>query len=44
MHGGVSERRILRARGAGEVGKSYFIREGRLDGEAPTLTALEIEV
>lgn len=34
----------LRARGAGEVGKSYFIREGRLDGEAPTLTALEIEV
>lgn len=34
----------LRVRGEGEVGKSYFIREGRLDGEAPTLAPVVVEV
>lgn len=34
----------LRVKGAGEVGKNYFIRDGRLDGEAPTLAALVVEV
>lgn len=34
----------LRVQGAGEVGQSYFIRDGRLDGAAPALTAVEIEV
>lgn len=35
---------VVRVKGAGEVGKSYFVLEGRLDGEAPSLTSLEIEV
>lgn len=30
--------------GAGEVGTRYFIEDGRLAGEAPTLPLLEIEV
>jgi len=34
----------LRVKGAGTVGQPYFIRDGRLDGEAPSLMALEIEV
>ena len=34
----------LRVQGTGEIGQSYFIREGRLDGEAPSLTAVEVEV
>lgn len=34
----------LRVQGAGTVGQSYFIRDGRLDGEAPTLNVLEMEV
>jgi hypothetical protein len=34
----------LRVQGAGTVGQSYFIREGRLEGAAPALTALDIEV
>ena len=33
-----------RVQGAGEVGQSYFIREGRLDGEASSLVVVEIEV
>lgn len=33
-----------RVKGAGEVGKSYFVLDGRLDGEAPSLTRLMIEV
>lgn len=34
----------LRVKGAGEVGKSYFIRDGRLDGEAALPSAVIIEV
>lgn len=33
-----------RVKGAGEIGHAYFIREGRLDGEASLPTAVEIEV
>lgn len=35
---------LVRVRGAGTVGQRYFILDGRLDGEAPNLPALEIEV
>lgn len=35
---------LVEARGAGTVGQSYFVRDGRLDGEAPNLPILEIEV
>lgn len=38
---GGSTRRVT---GAGEVGTRYFILEGKLDGEAPSLVSLEIEV
>lgn len=31
-------------RGAGVIGTRYFVRNGQLDGEAPALVALEIEV
>jgi hypothetical protein len=31
-------------RGAGTPGNRYFIFDGRLDGDAPTLATLEIEV
>lgn len=34
----------LRVQGAGTIGQNYFVRDGRLDGEAPILTVLEIEV
>lgn len=34
----------VRVKGAGVVDTRYFILEGRLDGEAPSLTSLEIEV
>ena len=30
--------------GAGTVGQDYFVLNGRLDGEAPALTALTVEV
>lgn len=33
-----------RVQGAGEMGKSYFIRDGRLDGEASNPDAVTIEV
>lgn len=33
-----------RVKGAGTVGQAYFIRDGRMDGEAPTLAATVIEV
>ena len=32
------------ALGAGTVGLDYFVLDGRLDGEAPALTALVVEV
>ena len=34
----------MRVQGAGEVGKSYFIRDGRLDGEASSPEMVEVEV
>lgn len=34
----------ITVQGAGTVGQAYFVRDGRLDGEAPELPALEIEV
>jgi hypothetical protein len=34
----------LRVQGAGTVGQSYFIRDGRLDGEASSLVAVVVEV
>ena len=33
-----------RVKGAGTVGQSYFIREGRLDGETSSPEVVEIEV
>ena len=35
---------LIRVKGAGEVGKSYFVLEGKLDGEANALSSLTIEV
>ena len=35
---------IVRVQGAGTVGQRYFVRDGRLDGEAPGLVSLVIEV
>lgn len=35
---------LVRAKGAGVVSTRYFVIDGRLDGEAPALTSLEIEV
>lgn len=35
---------LVRVKGAGEVGKSYFIRDGRLDGEASSLEVVVVEV
>lgn len=34
----------IEVQGAGTIGQNYFVRDGRLDGEAPILTVLEIEV
>jgi len=33
-----------RVQGAGEEGKSYFIRDGRLDGEASSPNVVVVEV
>jgi len=33
-----------RVQGAGEVGQSYFIRDGRLDGEASSPEVVVVEV
>lgn len=33
-----------RVQGTGEVGQSYYIRENRLDAEAPSLAPVTIEV
>jgi hypothetical protein len=35
---------IVSVKGAGEVGKRYFVQGNRLDGEAPDLPGLVIEV
>lgn len=35
---------LVRAKGAGVVSTRYFVLDGGLDGEAPALTSLEIEV
>lgn len=35
---------FVRVAGVGAVGHRYFVRAGQLDGEAPNLTALTIEV
>lgn len=35
---------IVSVKGAGEVGKRYFVLGGRLDGEAPDLPGLVIEI
>lgn len=35
---------ITRVRGAGVVGNRYFVLDGQLDGDAPTLASLTIEV
>lgn len=34
----------VKVQGSGTVGQRYFVRNGKLDGEAPDLVALEIEV
>jgi hypothetical protein len=31
-------------KGAGVVGNRYFVQDGKLDGDAPSLPALEIDV
>lgn len=35
---------LVRVKGDGETGTRYFIYDNRLDGEAPALTPLEIEL
>lgn len=35
---------VVRVKGAGEVGTRYFVLDGKLDGEAPALTAVTVEV
>lgn len=35
---------LVRVKGTGVVGTNYFVLDGRLDGEAPDLPALEIEI
>jgi hypothetical protein len=35
---------IVRVKGAGVVGNRYFVLDGELDGSAPALGSLEIEV
>lgn len=34
----------VRVKGTGTPGTRYFVLDGKLDGEAPTLPALEIEI
>lgn len=34
----------IQALGAGTVGLHYFVKDGKLDGEAPALDLLEIEI
>lgn len=35
---------LIRVKGAGQVGTRYFVLDGRLDGEAPSLASLTIEI
>lgn len=35
---------LIRAKGAAVVGQRYFVLAGRIDGDAPTLPGLSIEV
>lgn len=35
---------LVRVKGAGVVGTRYFVLDGRLDGEAPGLGSLTVEV
>ena len=35
---------LVRVKGAGVENTRYFVMDGRLDGEAPGLTAVEVEV
>lgn len=35
---------LVKVKGEGETGTRYFVYDNRLDGEAPTLTPLEIEL
>lgn len=35
---------VVVVRGDGTVGTRYFVKDGKLDGEAPALTAVEIEI
>lgn len=35
---------VVRVKGAGTVGTRYFVLDGRLDGEAPSLASLTIEI
>lgn len=35
---------LVRVKGSGTPGQRYFVLDGRLDGEAPTLAALVVEV
>jgi hypothetical protein len=35
---------LARVKGAGTPGTRYFVQDGALDGEAPALVSLEIEV
>lgn len=34
----------VRVKGSGVVGDRYFVLDGRLDGDAPSLDSLEIEI
>lgn len=36
--------KFIRARGAATVGQSVFVRNGVIEGEAPALTVIEIEI
>ena len=35
---------LVRVQGEGMIGARYFVLDGKLDGEAPLLTLLQIEV
>jgi hypothetical protein len=35
---------VVRVKGVGTLGTRYFVLDGKLDGEAPALASLEIEV
>jgi hypothetical protein len=35
---------LMRARGSASVGQNVFVRDGVIEGEAPALTVVEIEI